>query len=152
MDAGRPEAAEILDQHAERRDDVRLATYVEVDDATLRLVEERLDAQRETISRFFRVRLTAREGAGFVRYPDGGYYRPHWDRADMPSFPGAARRRVAVVVFLNDDFGGGVLRILDGGGDIVPSTGTLVAFPADALHEVTRVVGGVRDAIVDWYY
>jgi predicted 2-oxoglutarate/Fe(II)-dependent dioxygenase YbiX len=33
----------------------------------------------------------------------------------------------------------------------VPTRGTLVAFPADMLHEVTPVVEGTRNAVVDWF-
>ena len=36
--------------------------------------------------------------------------------------------------------------------DIVPRAGTLVAFPATVLHEVTRVEDAIRDAVVDWFY
>jgi predicted 2-oxoglutarate/Fe(II)-dependent dioxygenase YbiX len=36
--------------------------------------------------------------------------------------------------------------------DVHPRRGQLVAFPADVLHEVTEVIGGTRDAIVDWFY
>ena len=152
MDEGHVEPAEILHGHIETQDDVRRAAYVDVADAVLEEVEARLDAARDTIGRFFGLALTAREGAGFVRYPDGGFYRPHRDRADVASWPDASRRRIAVVVFLNDDFSGGVLRLLEHETlDLVPKAGALVAFPADRLHEVTPVRGRARDAIVDWY-
>ncbi len=58
------------------------------------------------------------------------------------------------MTFLNADFSGGALRILgaDETLDIVPQAGTLVAFSADALHEVMPVISGVRDTVVDWFY
>jgi predicted 2-oxoglutarate/Fe(II)-dependent dioxygenase YbiX len=73
---------------------------------------------------------------------------------------------VSVVVFLNTsraaaadgEFEGGELRILPEGPDgsvaveVVPSTGALVAFPSDSVHEVHVVTAGVRDVIVDWFY
>lgn len=161
MDAGRPESAEVLGDLIERRDHVRRASYVDVAAEVLDDVESRLDALRTEIGAVFGIALHAREGAGFVRYPDGGFYRPHKDRADVPSWPGAARRRIAVVVFLNSsreadmkgDFDGGVLRLLGAEPvDVPPREGLLVAFRADLLHEVTVVSGGTRDAIVDWYY
>lgn len=160
MDAGQPESAEVLGGLIERRDHVRRASYVDVAADVLGHVESLLDARRTLIGASFGVALHAREGAGFVRYPDGGFYRPHRDRADVPSWPGAARRRIAVVVFLNSsrdadstgDFDGGVLRLLgDEPVDVPPREGLLVAFAADLLHEVTVVSGGTRDAIVDWY-
>jgi len=161
MDAGQPEAAEVLHEAITPRDDVRRAAYIDVDAAVVADVEARLDARRDAIAAFFGVPLTAREGAGFVRYPDGGFYKPHRDRADLPAWPDAARRRIAVVVFLNSsldcdpggDFSGGVLRLLeDRALDLVPRLGTLIAFSADRLHEVTTVRGGFRDALVDWFY
>ena len=70
----------------------------------------------------------------------------------MASWPEAARRSVAVVLFLNGDFEGGLLRLFAGETiEIAPQAGLLVAFPADLLHEVT-VVSGTRDAVVDWFY
>jgi predicted 2-oxoglutarate/Fe(II)-dependent dioxygenase YbiX len=35
--------------------------------------------------------------------------------------------------------------------EIVPKRGMLVAFPADAVHEVSPVVDGCRDTVVDWF-
>ena len=36
--------------------------------------------------------------------------------------------------------------------DLSPVAGTLIAFRSYVLHEVLPVTGGVRDAIVDWFY
>jgi predicted 2-oxoglutarate/Fe(II)-dependent dioxygenase YbiX len=161
MDAGIAESAEVLEGQIERRDAVRLAASIEIDDLVRADVETRLDAVREAIATFHGVQLGPREGAGFIRYPDGGFYRSHRDRASVASWPEAARRRIAVVVFLNsskeggaDGFAGGILRLfVDASAiEIPPSAGLLVAFPADALHEVTAVRGGTRDAVVDWFY
>ena len=153
MDAGHVESAAVLHDRVEEQDAVRRAAYVEVEAAVLAEVEARLDARRAALAAFFGVPLTSREGAGFVRYPQGGFYKPHRDRAHLPSWPDAARRRIAVVAFLDDDFDGGLLRLLEGpSAEIVPRQGTLVAFDADLLHEVTPVHNGTRDAIVDWFY
>lgn len=152
MDVGVPDDAEVLEEAFARRDAIRLAVSIEIDEGVVRDVEARLDAARQAIADFFDVSLTDREGAGFIRYPEGGFYAPHRDCADVPSWPDAARRRIALVVFLND--ASGTLRLfLDNSPvDINPREGLLVAFPADTLHEVTVVQDGVRDAIVDWFY
>lgn len=165
MDAGVPEEAEVLGAGVEPRSDVRRAEGIDVDRAVLALVEERLDHYRSRVARHFGTELTGREGSGFVRYLPGGFYSPHVDWAESGAWPAAARRRVAAVVFLGTsttadpggDFEGGVLRLFPDGPEaaalnVVPRRGTLVAFPATTLHEVTVVVRGVRDAIVDWYY
>jgi SM-20-related protein len=165
MDQGTPEQAEVLGGGIEARPSVRSTTHVDVAPGVLADVERRLDAFRETAARTFGLRLTGREGAGFLRYEAGGFYRPHRDWADDSPWPEAARRRVAVVVFLNGSragdgeaggFEGGTLRLIpDDPGEAVatiePRAGMLVAFRADTLHEVTAVEHGTRDAVVDWY-
>jgi predicted 2-oxoglutarate/Fe(II)-dependent dioxygenase YbiX len=163
--AGQAEAAEVLGDAMAHDEAVRRAASIEVDGGTLRFVEARLDRHLTEVAGAFRVSLTSREGPSFLRYGPGGRYRPHRDRADVPSWPDAARRRIAAVVFLDSSrdadrqhgtFDGGVLRLLPDGGaplvEIPPAAGLLVAFPADRLHEVTAVRGGTRHAIVDWYY
>jgi predicted 2-oxoglutarate/Fe(II)-dependent dioxygenase YbiX len=161
MTAGAGATAEVLDDHH----DDRRATDVDVSDEVIDFVESCLDARRDEIAAFFETALCGREGAGFLRYESGGCYGPHVDRADMPSWPDAARRAITIVLFLNSsrdanasgDFSGGCLRLFPNGMahahvDIVPAAGTLVAFPSSTPHEVTLVTDGCRDAVVDWYY
>jgi predicted 2-oxoglutarate/Fe(II)-dependent dioxygenase YbiX len=152
MDEGTPEEAEILGDLVQREEAVRRALTIDVAPELLAEVEARLDGVRAAVAAFFGSPLDGREGCGFVRYGSGGFYRPHRDRADVPSWPDAARRAVAVVLFLNGDFEGGLLRLFaEETIEVTPRAGLLVAFPADLLHEVT-VVRGTRDAIVDWFY
>ena len=165
MDAGKAEEAEVLGAGSEARLDLRRAQHIEVAPAVLALVEERLDQFRDSVATYFGLHLTAREGSGFVRYPEGGFYAPHVDWSDSLGWPDAARRQVALVVFLASStaadpagpFDGGILRLFPDGGpdevvEVAPRRGTLLAFPATLLHEVTVVQRGERDAIVDWYY
>ena len=162
MDAGPGEPAEVLAGGIETQEDVRRASSVEVDAGLLGTVERRLDAIRDTIGEFFGLTLGEREGTSFLRYAEGGFYKPHRDRGIDPEWPGAARRRVAVVVFLNGsraadrrgEFTGGALQLHVGAGpvEVEPRRGWLVAFPADVLHQVLPVTGGTRDTVVDWFY
>ena len=163
MDAGAADAADVLDAGFVRDDMARRALEIEVDAVTLESVEAQLESFRAALASFFHLQLGAREGASLLRYEAGGFYGPHRDRADVRSWPGAARRRVAVVLFLNSsrdadpagEFDGGTLRVIDNDGaavDIHAREGTLAAFLADALHEVTEVRAGARDVIVDWFY
>jgi predicted 2-oxoglutarate/Fe(II)-dependent dioxygenase YbiX len=155
MDAGDIEPAEILDEGIDLDADVRRAANIDVSSEVLTLVESALDAVRDRVGAFHRVALDAREGASFLRYPPGGFYRAHRDRAASNAWPDAARRRIAVVAFLNADFSGGELRLHPDGAQAVtirPVTGTLIAFDAGVLHEVLPVVGSSRDTVVDWYY
>jgi SM-20-related protein len=163
MDAGTPEEAEVLADGFEVQDDVRRAGQIDVAESVLAMVDAALDAQRLSIASFYGLALESREGAGFMRYETGGFYRPHVDRAHVPSWPLTEKRQITVVLFLESSrdaepsggFRGGILRLFpdeDDPIDIVPKAGTLVAFPAAMLHEVTRVTEGRRDTIVDWFY
>lgn len=155
MAAGGIEPAEILDAEMRQQDEVRRTSLIEVDDETLAFVEAALDGARGRVAAFHEVALTGREGASLLRYTTGGFYRPHRDRASVDAWPVAARRRVALVLFLNHDFEGGALRLL--GTDaappvtITPRAGTLVAFDAATLHEVLPVTRGTRETVVDWF-
>lgn len=163
MDDGTPEQAEVLADSFEVQEDVRRATQIDIADTVLAMVDATLDDVRIPIASFYRLILQSREGASFLRYETGGFYKPHVDRAHVPSWPLTARRQVTLVLFLESSrdvepsggFNGGVLRLFPDDGapiDIAPKTGTLVAFPASMRHEVTRVTSGRRDTIVDWFY
>jgi predicted 2-oxoglutarate/Fe(II)-dependent dioxygenase YbiX len=163
MDVGTPEEAEVLDEGFEVQGDVRRATHIDVVDDVLAMVEATLDAMRDPIASFYGLTLESREGASVLRYETGGFYRPHVDRAHVPSWPLTERRLITIVLFLESareaeptgGFSGGTLRLFPDAGepiDIIPKGGTVVAFPAGMRHEVTRVTAGRRDTIVDWFY
>jgi predicted 2-oxoglutarate/Fe(II)-dependent dioxygenase YbiX len=154
IDRGETEAAEVLSGDAAVVDAARRAVHVTVDDETLARISSCLDEQRDTVAAYFDVRLVAREGVGLVRYGAGGFYRPHRDRADMASWPAASRRCITVILFLNADFDGGLLRLLPDDAEdveVLPEEGMLVAFPSDLGHEVTTIIRGTRDVVVDWF-
>lgn len=163
MDVGTPEEAEILGDEIEVQQDVRRASQIEIAETVLAMVDATLDSVRIPIASFYRRVLQSREGASFLRYEIGGFYKPHVDRAHVPSWPLTERRQITMVLFLESSreiepvggFSGGLLRLFPDEGEpieIVPQRGTLVAFPADMSHEVTRVTSGRRDTIVDWFY
>ena len=162
MDWGEVEPAEVLDDGIRGEADVRSAVLIDPDTDVVRDVEAKLESCRERVATALGITLGEREGPGFIRYPVGGYYKPHRDRGEDPGWAAAARRRVALVLFLNTsrdsglegEFDGGVLRLFlpQGEAIVTPEAGLLVAFPADVVHEVTEVRGGTRDSVVDWFY
>ena len=165
MDAGSSGPASVLTEHFDVAEQERRATEIDVADDVLARVESCLDAQRDRIAAFYHRPLSSREGAGFLRYSAGGFYGPHVDRADVPSWPAAVGREITIVLFLNSSreidpaggFTGGRLCIFPDGVDadaidVIPRRGLLVAFPSSMPHEVTPVVDGRRDAVVDWFY
>jgi len=163
FDRGTSEPAEVLRGDVTVDRTARVARSIEVDCDTIADVEQQLEARRDAIADFFALTLGEREGVGFLRYEPGGFYKPHRDRGVLPSWPGAARRRISVVVFLNSareavpgaDFSGGALRLAGPRSqplEILPRQGWLIAFPATVLHEVALVHSGTRDVLVDWFY
>jgi len=168
MNRGTPEPAEVLKTGATLDVSARDAASIDIDPVALDAVEGMLDAARSAIGVACQIPIESREGAAFLRYELGGFYGCHRDRATDVGWPGAARRLISVIVFLNSsssdpalgDFGGGELVFpeLPEGPDtaepmtVVPQRGTLVAFDASMLHEVRPVRRGTRDVIVDWYY
>jgi predicted 2-oxoglutarate/Fe(II)-dependent dioxygenase YbiX len=164
MDRGADGAAEVVGDAIARRETIRRARSVEIEAHVLGLIEDRIETIRTALERTFGRRLGDREGMGFLRYHTGGFYRPHRDRGEVAGWPAAARRSLAVVMFLNgggktsgtDSFEGGTLCLYPEGGrppvEVHPATGLLAAFPADLLHEVRPVRAGTRDTAVDWFY
>jgi predicted 2-oxoglutarate/Fe(II)-dependent dioxygenase YbiX len=162
MDLGVIEPAEILENGVTTQPGTRKASLIEPPEHVVDLIETRLESCRELVAASLSLALGEREGAGFIRYPPGGFYKAHRDRAADAEWPGAARRAAALVIFLNSsrdasrtagEFDGGILRLLEPLIEHVrPEAGLLVAFPANVLHEVTEVRGGTRDTIVDWFY
>ena len=162
MDVGVREPTEIIEGDMTVAEDVRRASHIEVPPAIFELIDTHLDAQRDAAGAFFDLPLEGREGVNLLRYEAGGFYKPHVDRAYLAAWPPAARRALTVILFLESSrvadpaggFTGGVLRLFPDGGEpveIVPRRGMLVAFPADTMHEVSPVIGGHRDTIVDWF-
>jgi predicted 2-oxoglutarate/Fe(II)-dependent dioxygenase YbiX len=163
MDAGASEPAEILGDGISLDEQVRRARHIEIDEEVRDAVEARLDAARSRIEAFFGVPLGPREGLSVLRYVTGGFYRRHSDSGQVNGWPAAARRCIATVLFLTSSragaqdgtFAGGALRLFDGdesaGHEVPARAGTLVAFPATLVHEVTLVTEGVRDTVVDWF-
>lgn len=167
MDHGTAEPAEVLDRGPALDREARRASSIEIDPSMVVAVERRLDAARLELSGRCGVAITGREGAGFLRYAAGGYYRVHRDRAVDAGWPAAARRLISIVVFLNTSAGSSGPNTFTGGElliypesesrmgapmQITPREGSLVAFDAALLHEVRSVAAGTRDVIVDWFY
>ena len=81
-------------------------------------------------------------------------YQAHVDDPVMGTASGRYRSDVAVTVFLSDadSYQGGELRIHTRFGpvDVKLNAGSVVAYPASSLHEVTEITSGHRLACVLW--
>jgi SM-20-related protein len=146
----------------------RQAKRVKPAGSARRLLEERLDQLRPRLEEKFGVSLGGFEPPTFLVYGPGDFHQAHHD-AEPDAAEEIARRKVSVVVFLNDQsdepvegsYGGGSLvfgGLVPGFGDetrgipVVLSAGSIVGFRSDVLHEVKPVTHGERFTIVSWFY
>jgi SM-20-related protein len=150
----------------------RGASECVVSDETVRDVGDRIGAVAPQLAKHFGQEVGPFEMPHFVADAPGDFDRPHRDIYPEVELPEPlARRRLSVVVFLNDcrtrsepaavgndrQYEGGVLRLCSHERDefdprlawSVPARrGHLVAFRADTWHEVTPITAGRRYTIV----
>jgi hypothetical protein len=84
------------------------------------------------------------------KWEPGAFARLHSDNTDEHGNTGPfARSRYAAFLYLNDDFGGGMLKFPQQGLEIAPKAGMLAAFDGgfNNMHEVTLIESGVRYTI-----
>jgi predicted 2-oxoglutarate/Fe(II)-dependent dioxygenase YbiX len=147
----------------------RSSDWAEVSTDAVALVTDRLTSVMPKISDHYGLPLMGLQKPQFLVYRAGDFFRLHRDsgeRGDVPDLVGA--RQIAAVVFLNsegdpassDSYQGGALTFYDlfdqpqGKGIGFPleaEEGLLVTFPADVLHEVSRVEAGERYTVVTWF-
>lgn len=82
-----------------------------------------------------------------LRYEPGNMFHDHYDVA--PIYP----RVVSVSMFLNDNFEGGELEFKEFNLKIKPEAGDVVVFCSSFpyMHQVHRVIKGIRYSVVKWY-
>jgi PKHD-type hydroxylase len=87
------------------------------------------------------------EGFQFARYEAGGHYTWHTDIGDEDE---RIRRKLALVVQLNDDYEGGELQFFPRRLQIPKRAGLVALFPTYLVHRVAPVTAGVRYSLVAW--
>ena len=102
-----------------------------------------------------------------VRYPPGGFFKPHYDCCD--GGPDECRRmnaqggprRVTMIIYLNDDYQGGETMFPKMGFQVVPKTGKAVVFWSttdtdevirDSFHGGNPVIGGEKWICNKWLH
>ncbi|HHL31820.1 MAG TPA: Fe2+-dependent dioxygenase [Oceanospirillales bacterium] len=88
----------------------------------------------------------------YARYIKGMSYGLHVDDPVMGPMNGRYRSDISTTIFLNDDYEGGELVIMDTFGErrIKPTAGDAIVYPSTSLHEVTEVESGERLVAVLW--
>lgn len=86
----------------------------------------------------------------FLSYSADGHYNLHTDTFLDPSLHDC--RKLTVLAFLNDDFEGGKLYLLNGEEKMYPAqtAGNVIIFPSFIPHCVEPVTKGTRRTIVTW--
>ena len=114
------------------------------------------EAVLELNARFFRFDLSALAMFQYALYggPEGGHFDWHKDYGRDPSDPAQEPRKLTLSLQLSEasDYEGCDLEVRAGNQiDTAPRTrGSLVAFPANVLHQVTPIRSGTRRALVVW--
>jgi PKHD-type hydroxylase len=114
------------------------------------------DAVLHLNARFFRFDLSGLVNFQYALYggPDGGHFDWHKDYGRDPGDPGQEPRKVTLSLQLSHaaDYEGCDLQVRAGNQiDSAPRMrGSLVAFPANVLHQVTPILSGIRRALVVW--
>jgi predicted 2-oxoglutarate/Fe(II)-dependent dioxygenase YbiX len=138
-----------------------------LDPALEAMLIKRIEEQRSRIEAHFGHPLEELQPLQMLIYRPGDFFGVHADMKDRPGMPEfLKRRRVSVVVFLGHEGleaqgdQGGLLQFRDLIDDsrlrqraypFAPEVGTLLAFPSEALHEVTPVKSGMRYSLVTWF-
>jgi PKHD-type hydroxylase len=114
------------------------------------------DAVLHLNARFFRFDLSGLAMFQYALYggPDGGHFDWHKDYGRDPADPAQEPRKVTLSLQLSDpsDYKGCELQVRAGNQiDVAPKArGSLTAFPANVLHQVTPIQSGIRRALVVW--
>jgi PKHD-type hydroxylase len=169
IDAAFQQQAEIwLGQEFGVHPESRSGAVAMLADATEELVQDRLWGVMAQLEERYRCEVSHVSGVTALIYRRGDHFAAHSDGgvdADAP--PEITRRRVSLVVALNDgagdqrDFTGGELHFHPScppGFDPAPHDhvavrsrpGLLIAFPSPMVHRVTPVVEGCRYSLALW--
>ena len=107
-------------------------------------------------TRFFRFDLSGLAMFQYARYggAQGGHFDWHKDYGRDPADPLQEPRKLTLSLQLSEtgDYEGCDLQVRVGNQiDTAPrARGTLIAFPANVLHQVTPILSGTRRALVVW--
>jgi PKHD-type hydroxylase len=133
-----------------------LVAWVERGSQTDMLYQRMEEAVLALNARYFRFDLSGLASFQYALYggPEGGHFDWHKDYGRDPSDPTREPRKLTLSLQLSNpsDYQGCDLQVRAGNQiDTAPrARGTLIAFPANVLHQVTPIESGTRKALVVW--
>lgn len=100
------------------------------------------------------------EGYEMLKYEPGGYYKEHtddpekihYDKNGNPEPKSLIKRKLTLIVQLNENFEGGGLSFFGDTYRIEPKKGSVILFPSNYLfpHQALPVTKGVRYSLITW--
>ncbi len=159
-------------------EEIRRTQVVQTPAESTQHVREQLALLIPDLASYFGVQLSGYQEPQFLLYHPGGFFHPHCDNSGDPRQPERIRRRkVCAVLFLNSvstippaesgpsslvngGFTGGLLNFYYLPPEptwenfclpLAGKSGLLIAFRANAIHQVTPVIHGTRFTIVTWF-
>lgn len=154
---------EVVDNSKSTRDKVvtqksggRITDYVSINGATDIILPTFIDIHVRRLGPFFGVNFEWFERPQILRYTAGGKYDPHADAEHLDQASGEWRRSqdrdVSVLLYLNEEYGGGEIAFPNFNFEVKPKTGMLLGFLSDHryLHAARPTTSGLRYVIVSW--
>lgn len=134
----------------------RKTDHVDIDGMVFATINLFNDVFCNRVAPYFDTAFEYYERPQLLRYDVGGHYNRHADsecwNADTHEWKRTNARDYSVILYLNDDYEGGMLSFTDHKYDLKPERGMLVAFPSDHryAHAVYPTTRGIRYAFVSW--
>lgn len=168
IDDARQHRAEIwTGERFDVRPQSRLGSIAQLAERTEIRVQDRLWGVMPELERRFGCEVSHLSGVTALIYGRGDHFAAHSDGGLDDAPPEVRRRRISLVVALNDgasdqpDFTGGELQLypqaapgseadLDRAVRMISSPGLLIAFSSPMMHRVTAVTAGRRYSLALW--
>ncbi len=134
----------------------RITDQVSINAISDKIIPLFVDIYSQRLAPFYGKPFEWFERPQILRYSAGGKYDPHADAEHMDRdtrvWYRSQDRDVSVLLYLNEDYGGGELSFDSLNYAFKPKAGMLVAFPSDHryLHAARPTTSGTRYVIVSW--
>jgi len=125
-------------------------------DALYKTLDGQVSRIQEEIERSFSLEVHPETKYAVTVYVEGAELPGHFDRAELIAGPtpnGYPHRDISSVLYLNDDFVGGVFSFDIQGIRIIPKAGTLILFPGTRpfTHSVSVLESGLRYTVPQFW-
>lgn len=87
-----------------------------------------------------------------IRYDTGSFYREHVDIGNLDDDDETSDRKIAIYIYLNDNYEGGILKFPYQDVQFKAGIGDVIVFDCGALHphESTEIESGFKIVITNW--